>query len=410
MSTRTFNKIIEKNERDANRTVASVMAITFAFFTLIYILNLTGVFVIDTIPMTIAYCTGGITLMLPMLINKIFGTASRSLKYIYVSFAAFFLLVITSVLTYHVVVIYAFPIAIAGIYFSKKVTRIASVMTAAVTVCGQLTAYALGRPDDNFPTLKALVIYGILPRLLILICLAALLEHLTARTSALLKEDAENYEQQVLYSKNMIYGFATLVENRDENTGGHIKRTSIYSAMLATKLKSKGIYTDTINDDYIKCLSMVAPLHDIGKISIPDSVLCKPGKLTDEEFDIMKSHAAKGGEIIKDTFSAVTDENYRTMAYEVARYHHEKWNGRGYPEGLSGEEIPLSARIMAVADVFDAVSEKRCYRDAMPLEKCFAIISEGIDRDFDPAVADAFLEMRDEITKVRETGEFTPVS
>ena len=113
MSTRTFNKIIEKNERDANRTVASVMAITFAFFTLIYILNLTGVFVIDTIPMTIAYFTGGITLMLPMLINKIFGTASRSLKYIYVSFAAFFLLVITSVLTYHVVVIYAFPIAIA---------------------------------------------------------------------------------------------------------------------------------------------------------------------------------------------------------------------------------------------------------------------------------------------------------
>ena len=410
MSTRTFNKIIEKNEQDANRTVASVMAITFAFFTLIYILNLTGVFVIDTLPMTIAYCTGGITLMLPMIINKIYGTASRKLKYIYVSFAALFLLVITSVLTYHVVVIYAFPIAIAGIYFSKKVTRIASVMTAAVTVCGQLTAYALGRPDDNFPTFKALVIYGILPRLLILICLAALLEHLTARTSALLKEDAENYEQQVLYSKNMIYGFATLVENRDENTGGHIKRTSIYSAMLADKLKSKGIYTDTINDDYIKCLSMVAPLHDIGKISIPDSVLCKPGKLTDKEFEIMKSHAAKGGEIIKDTFSAVTDENYRTMAYEVARYHHEKWNGKGYPEGLSGEDIPLSARIMAVADVFDAVSEKRCYRDAMPLEKCFGIISEGIGRDFDPAVADAFLEMRDEITKVRETGEFTPVS
>ncbi len=407
MSGKTFNKIIQKNEQDANRVVANVMTITFAFFTVIYILNFAGVFIIDATPMNAAYFTSAVLLLLPRVLNKAIGTASRKLKYIYVSLAALFLLVITSVLTYHVVVIYAFPIAIAGMYFSKRVTRFSTVITTVVTVCGQLIAFRLGRPDDNFPTFEALILYSILPRLLILISFAALLEHMTNRTSSLLKEDAENYEQQVLHSRNMTYGFATLVENRDVNTGGHIKRTSIYTGLLAKKLKEKGIYSDIITDDFIECLAMAAPLHDVGKIAIPDSVLCKPGKLTDEEFDIMKSHSAKGGEIIKDTFSGVADENYRTMAYEVARYHHEKWNGRGYPEGLSGEEIPLAARIMAVADVFDAVSEKRCYRDAMPLEQCFGIISDGIGRDFDPAVAEAFLEMREDITRIRETGELS---
>lgn len=402
MSGKTYSRIIQKNEQDANRTAANVMTISFVIFTVIYILNLTGIFIIDAIPMAIAYCVSGVLLMLPRLLNKVIGTTSRKLKYIYVSFAALFLLMIISVLTYHVVVIYAYPIAIAGLYFSKRLTRFSTVLTVLVTVGGQLIGFFLDRPDNNFETINKLLLYGIFPRLLTLLSFAAILELMTTRTSRLLKEDAENYEQQVLYSQDMIYGFATLVENRDENTGGHIKRTSIYSRLLASKLKEKGIYSDIITNEFIECLSMVAPLHDIGKISIPDSVLCKPGKLTDEEFDIMKSHSAKGGEIIKSTFSNIADDNYRTMAYEVARYHHEKWNGRGYPEGLSGEDIPLAARIMTVADVFDAVSEKRCYRDAMPLEKCFQIISEGIGRDFDPAIAETFLELREEITQIRE--------
>ncbi|MGN0623438.1 MAG: HD-GYP domain-containing protein, partial [Oscillospiraceae bacterium] len=141
---------------------------------------------------------------------------------------------------------------------------------------------------------------------------------------------------------------------------------------------------------------------DIGKISIPDSILRKPGRLTDEEFEIMKSHSAKGGKIIRETFAHLEDETHKEMAYNVARYHHEKWNGRGYPEGLSGEDIPLPARIMAIADVFDAVSEKRCYREAMPLEKCFDIIEEGRGRDFDPVLTDAFLNIRDEIVQVHK--------
>lgn len=206
------------------------------------------------------------------------------------------------------------------------------------------------------------------------------------------------------YHEEMVMGFATLVENKDGSTGGHIKRTSAYVKLLIKELQRRGLYKDILNKDYTNNIYKAAPMHDIGKIAIPDYILQKPGKLTDEEFEIMKQHASKGGEIIKETFGHLGNVGYSKMAYDVARYHHEKWNGRGYPEGLKENEIPLCARIMAVADVFDAVSEKRCYRDAMPLDKCFAIIEEGRGRDFDPLLVDCFLSIRDKVEKVhRET-------
>lgn len=404
MSNATLSKIINKNEEDANRSVANVMLITFAIFSLVYILNVVGIFTIYMPAMTVAYIVSGILLITPKILNRVFGTAAKWMKYLYVSFAALFLLVVTTTLTYHVVVMYAYPIAIAGMYFSKKLTRLSSLITAAVTVCGQFAGYFLNwRPDYNFTTMHGLIFFSILPRLMVLISFAALLQLLTDRTSKLLSENADNYERLLLHNQDMIYGFATLVENRDENTGGHIRRTSIYAELLARKLQETKEYGDKITDEFVECLSMVAPLHDIGKISIPDSILCKPGRLTAEEFEIMKSHSEKGGNIIRETFFHVSDEDYRDMAYDVARFHHEKWNGKGYPEGRSGTDIPLAARIMSVADVFDAVSEKRCYRDAMPLEECFRIIENGRGVDFDPVIADAFLGIKEIITDVRSS-------
>lgn len=197
-----------------------------------------------------------------------------------------------------------------------------------------------------------------------------------------------------------VMSFANLIENRDNNTGGHIKRTSSYVEIIANELLSKGHHSEILTKDYVTNLLKAAPMHDIGKISVPDAVLRKPGRLTDEEFTQMKKHAENGGDIIRETFRNLGDEDFRRMAFEVARYHHEKWNGRGYPDGLEQEEIPLCARIMAVADVFDAVSEKRCYRDAMPLEQCFEIIRQGSGQDFDPLIAEIFLESREKVEKV----------
>lgn len=159
----------------------------------------------------------------------------------------------------------------------------------------------------------------------------------------------------------------------------------------------RGFYREELTRDYIENLIQAAPMHDIGKIAIPDAILQKPGKLTDEEFAIMKTHAARGGQIIRDTFGHLENDMYEQIAYEVAVHHHEKWNGKGYPDGLARKEIPLCARIMAIADVFDAVSAKRCYRDALPPDTCFRIIQEGSGQDFDPIMAEVFLDIREKV-------------
>lgn len=205
------------------------------------------------------------------------------------------------------------------------------------------------------------------------------------------------------YHHEMVMGFATLVENKDDNTGGHIRRSSAYAVLIAKNLRKNDKYKNLITKDYIDNLAQSAPMHDIGKIGIPDAILQKPGKLTAEEFDAMKKHPVIGGKIIKDTFGHLFNGEYENMAFQVARYHHEKWNGKGYPDGLSGLDIPLCARIMAVADVFDAVSAKRCYRDAMPLEECYNIIANGRGVDFDPDIVDAFMLDRDKVEEIYDS-------
>lgn len=202
------------------------------------------------------------------------------------------------------------------------------------------------------------------------------------------------------YQHEMVMGFATLVENKDDSTGGHIRRSSAYAVLIAKNLRKNPRYKNLITKDFMDNLVQAAPMHDIGKIGIPDAILQKPGRLTPEEFDKMKEHPVIGGKIIEDTFGHLFNGEYESMAFQVAMYHHEKWNGKGYPEGLAGTKIPLCARIMAVADVFDAVSAKRCYRDAMPLEECYRIIENGRGVDFDPDIVDAFFVNKEEIEEI----------
>ena len=203
-----------------------------------------------------------------------------------------------------------------------------------------------------------------------------------------------------VYHENMIMGFATLIENKDDSTGGHIIRTSKYAEIIAEELRKEEKYHNVITKDFMANLKLAAPMHDVGKIGIPDVILQKPGKLDPEEYEIMKTHPVIGGKISRSTVGNLMDEEYEEMAYQVAYYHHEKWNGKGYPEGIKEKEIPLCARIMAVADVFDAVSAKRCYRDALPLDTCFRIIREGSGSDFDPEIVDAFFRCEDTIREI----------
>ncbi len=196
---------------------------------------------------------------------------------------------------------------------------------------------------------------------------------------------------------NTIMGIAELVESRSGETGQHIKRTSnlVHRILMCAKKHNK--WHDILTDEYIDFVTRAAPMHDLGKIVISDTILNKPGKLTNDEFDIMKTHAAEGGKIVYEILGGVENMRYVEIAADIANYHHEKWNGKGYPCGKKGTEIPLCARIMAVADVFDALVSKRCYKLPMSYDEAFALIQSEAGEHFDPEVVELFLEIKDEI-------------
>ena len=203
---------------------------------------------------------------------------------------------------------------------------------------------------------------------------------------------------------NIITTLADIVESRDKVTGHHVKRTAEYCRLIAEELRREGKYTDILTDEYIETLSIAAPLHDIGKIHISDAILNKKDRLTPQEFDDIKTHPGIGMEMLISATENLGDNAYMDMAKDIAYYHHE-WYGdsdRGYPAGLTGDDIPLAARIMAVADVFDALVAKRPYKDGMPVEKAIKIIIEEKGTHFDPDIVDAFLNIQDKVADVIE--------
>jgi adenylate cyclase len=202
---------------------------------------------------------------------------------------------------------------------------------------------------------------------------------------------------------SIIDSMATVAELRDCETGGHITRTRLYVKALIEHLQTKQKYIHQINDDYIKFLCAAAPLHDIGKVGIPDHILLKPGKLTVDEFVIMKTHAALGGDILRQTIKKVGANPYLNIAIEIANYHHEKWDGSGYPLGLKGDSIPLSARVMAISDVFDALINKRIYKDPVSFDDTLNYIKQASGTHFDPDIVEAFCEIKEELFYIAQT-------
>jgi response regulator RpfG family c-di-GMP phosphodiesterase len=226
----------------------------------------------------------------------------------------------------------------------------------------------------------------------------------TKDTVTYITESQHKNEAISNFQSGMISVMADLVESRDKSTGTHIKNTSAYVEIICDQLIKEGLYPEVVNKAYKDNVVASAPMHEIGKIKISDTILNKPGSFTDEEFAIMKTHSAEGAKIIasvkKTVESDVHKEDYLGEAENMAHFHHEKWNGKGYPDGLKGEEIPLSARIMAVADVFDALVAERVYKPGMPFDKAMGIIKESAGEHFDPVIVQAFVDAEDKIRAV----------
>jgi putative two-component system response regulator len=224
------------------------------------------------------------------------------------------------------------------------------------------------------------------------------------RNDTLEAEVARRMAENELTQLVSIRALAHLAETRDPETGNHIQRTQNYVHLLAERLRNNPRFTAFLTPHNIDLLTKSAPLHDIGKVGIPDSVLLKPGPLTPAEWEIMKTHAKLGSDAIE---HAETDAERRVefldLAKEIAHWHHEKWDGSGYPDGLAGDAIPMSARLMAVADVFDALISTRVYKPAMPFAEAREIIAAGSSKHFDPDVVDAFLEGFDKFVAIADT-------
>ena len=250
--------------------------------------------------------------------------------------------------------------------------------------------------DENVRRIEALEIQtdDEVEKLYLAIC------RLTANQAEQIRDIRYFTDSTAKMQDGLIITMANMVENRDSDTGAHIQKTADYVRIIVEGLKKKGYYADKITSKYISDIVRSAPLHDVGKINISDTILNKPGKLTDEEYEIMKTHTTAGKQIIENAINMVQGENYLKEARNMAAYHHERWDGKGYPEKLAGEVIPLSARIMAVADVFDALTSPRVYKPAFPLEKALSILEEGKGTQFDPKCIEVFMDSLPEVKQV----------
>ena len=200
----------------------------------------------------------------------------------------------------------------------------------------------------------------------------------------------------------VIHALVKLSESRDDDTGAHIERTSGYCKLLAERIREADLYSVIADNQYSVEMEKASPLHDIGKVGIADAILLKPDRLTIHEFELMKIHVTNGYETLASVEKSYPGNKFLKLGMEISKYHHEKWDGSGYMYGLSGEDIPLSARIMALSDVYDALRSKRVYKEAYPHGKAIDIIAQGRGTHFDPALTDLFLSDHDSYREVYE--------
>ena len=199
---------------------------------------------------------------------------------------------------------------------------------------------------------------------------------------------------------SIVISFAEMIESRDKSTGDHIQRTRKYVTLLGRELISQGCFSKELNEQELSLITRGALLHDIGKIGVSDIILLKPDRLDDREFGIMKTHTTIGADLLSDMYRRTPTQHYLSYAIQIAEGHHEKFNGTGYPHGIKGDNIPLCSRIMAVADVYDAVAADRIYRKAMNPKEAYNVIVEGKGSHFDPYIIDAFVAIHDEIEAI----------
>lgn len=423
-------------DADANRFNMNCLTILCLIVLLCELFNEIGLFEVPFIVMRISTAFVFIILTIPLftflihdkILHKKHSILKREMfKHLILTSTYIGIGMLCITLSFHSIILLAVPPLIAAQYRNQKKLFIAIMIFSLLLVpVGVYGSFFLGSTDRNFikgmmtdeeflilsnrislatsSRMFELFLHYVVPRLFSVFAIVLLVYGITRRNSKMLEQQArlnhqvkQEMERVNKMQNHVIDALATLIETRDIGTGEHVIRTKRYVKIIAEKLMETEKYKDILTEEYVKRMENAAALHDVGKIAISDTILLKPGKLTPEEFDTMKLHTVKGGKMIHNIFAEIENESFLHTAEEIAMSHHEKWDGTGYPQGLKGEEIPLPARIMAVADVYDALISVRSYKQPMSPEEALDIMMKESGSHFDPEIMQVVNELRDKL-------------
>lgn len=414
------------SELNSNKFLIKCFIVTMVMLYITWILNLLNIFIVDSKIYFIAIIGCTLITAIASALSFILDINKGYVKYILLFLLTFDYSFITSCLTYHTTISLVFPIIFSAQYRSKRVVWYTYGITTISVIYATVFGYYFGLCDANMflytatntsefveqfdindivrnPDWFKYILYFSVPKILTILGAVPIVFHLNSvidkRTQKLIETQQKNLNlsrEIVDNQQNIIVSLASVIESRDQITGDHIRNTAKYVEFIVNKMIEKNIYKDELTNEYAMLVIEAAPLHDIGKIHIPDAILCKNGKLTDEEYTEMKKHTEYGLKILEKFGETITSINYLGIAKEVCLYHHERYDGKGYPKNLKATEIPLCARIMTVADVLDALLSKRQYKKAFSLEKTLSILKEESGKQFDPVVLSALLDNWDE--------------
>ena len=435
---RSLYTVAESNANKFNLKMLTVMTL---FVIIAAVLNSAGIFKAPHLTMTVCVIVSVICFLSPVSVYIIHDrilkrgsiTENVKFKYFTVITADIGIAVACTALSFHTAVLLAIPCLLAAQYRDqKKLFPVSVVITLLLVPISIYGSYFFGIADKNLlksaltdeetmslssrlalatpKRMFELFYHYVMPRLLCVVAVIVLAAGITRRNGSMINKLADLTERirKEMESREEMQGhvtdaLASVIENRDEGTGGHVARTKAYVSIIAHAMQKDPVFSDRLPDEELERIVSAAPLHDVGKIAVSDTILLKPGKLTPEEFEKMKVHTVVGGKIIRNIFADLEEKDFLNTAEEIATSHHEKWNGKGYPYGLSGEQIPVSARIMAVADVFDALVSVRVYKGAMSPDEAFEIILSESGEHFDPDIIRIVSGLKKELFAVAGT-------
>lgn len=380
-------QIIREYRKNADMRLAFVCRLMIGFMLLVALLNITGVFTIAPLPLYLTTVISVFNFILPTLFYNILKIHSTKIRYFILAIVVIQSGLQYAALSYHTIIMLVFPLIMACLYNEKKYVIYTAILTMPMIVISHLAAFYLKIvPDEPLITLKGTILYGIVPRTIEIFAVVILCYTISDRieklVNTLASKNRELYEDQ----ENLILAVSQIIENKSENTGQHVKRVSEYTEVLCKCLG--------FNDEDSWKISLAAMMHDVGKLMIPESILEKPGKLTAEEFEIVKKHTQYGKQMLETS----PGELFK-LSTDIAYNHHEKWDGTGY-RGVKGEDAPICARCVALADVFDALVSRRAYKEPWPPEKAYEEIVSQRGKQFDPAVVDAFVQNFDKFKDI----------